>query len=412
MMKFILKFMIIFGIVRATSRTLLAKEGKTMQLLLLIIVLCTSTVRAMELAAPAVAEKPFESTILFKENTQNHLAILDQFDESYFLANGILKEEDVQNIKTKKAHSFTSRRPIIHLQGKIDQNSNKYKDNAHKLEILKEMNVSCEGDISKIDAKLIDDHTLDVKLTVKGKEETIREEKKYLISLQNNAIGTCLAINPNHSEIYVGCKNGAIHIYDVRALESSEQKSSFKKALKHHTVGLMALKFHFDHSSLISKAEDKEICLWDITDLKPQLIIKPREHSKVYVTQGAIIQSHALKSLTSSLSSYFDADLVYTIPQLWLSGILPHNFSESYYIYQLRKIADLQKTTGEQIKSLEEKEKAELLQNNTKLLNTLYNMPIVKRFEPEVTEAFKKHIELHAERLGCKVQDTTFMKEQ
>jgi hypothetical protein len=340
------------------------------------------------------------------EGAYYHSDLQNKFEthSSYFLEHaGFLSKEirdDLQKIDPKALQMY---RPIMYLQGMRNQNSNEYKKGDNFLQTTIKESVeykgeSLKGEITQIDAFLENAKKLSITFRVLQDRGT-EEERKCMLDLEADAKGTCLAINKFSKEIFVGCEDGNIHIYKC----ANRLFTYATKLTKQHQKALVALKVHFGDAGLISKSQDSEIYIWNLLNLTPYLKIGKTAHGKDYLFERAIVQSHVFKS---NVSSFLDADAIYTIPLSWLRGNPGLNLSQHCYAYHVEKLAQLKKpcTTG-LAGHIEQENNA-----NNNMLNSLYNMPIMHTFEPEVTAAFKKHIELRAAELGCKVQDTTFAK--
>ena len=375
-----------------------------MHLLLLLVVCFLNNLSAMENIPLDSGENilAFPCHLLDKQISLDAAMALDAYEDYFFKHEQLAIQHKTELYKNKKSCSLQSLDPIISLQAQVSQNIYD-KKNMFLLNAMETASATFNdpevGAITKIDVGLESSTKLHITLRI-NQDKNSATEHKHIVPLEGGAQGLCLDINQKTKEIFIGCDNGEIYSY-------KPQQNTFKKdkTLSHHKAAIVALKMHCYHEALISKSSNNDICLWNLHSYAPGIVIQPNCHRKDYITRGAIVQSHARKSL---LTQMLDGDNVYTIPLYWL--LKPKNdLDHNYYIYQLKKLLQLKKINVNE----QEKIPQELKQEHEKIekkLNGLYNMSLLKTFEPEVTAVFKKFIEYHAQRLGCTVQDDTFIK--
>lgn len=279
-------------------------------------------------------------------------------------------------------------RPLITIPGRSDIVSNEIKKQcrmrgirpkyADTLEIKKAL----EGHEDKDELRFIQVQLgNDFKFAPRASSEIVSisyngvETKKTIKGI----IFNCVAINKHTKCVYAGASDGKIYVFTP---------DNEEKGLMGHKSAVNAIMFYNKNKFMISRSDDGQVLIWHVEDTKPRISLGNLHHYGTdYIFNHAIVRSHADKS---KISSFLDADIIYEIPQGWVT---PQFFSEDdaklaflFLLYELYYC----KTFGAYI------------------FNKLYNAPVINTFEPLITEAFKKFIEKKALEYNVLLEDQIF----
>lgn len=243
--------------------------------------------------------------------------------------------------------------------------------------------------IERIEARLEDESKCNVGLGIRS--ETLIEQHKFTISDLNKA--QCLCIDPHNQQLLIGSKDGIITIYDMATLYS-DKTVKVTSRLMAHTDALHTLGIHKPANKgtimLLSRDTDNNVLLWNLKLRRPLICVRGKHDNNYLSADGELlIQSHAIKTLGSSLSSYFSENRSFNIPFGWLEGGWENCLSnkivspQSLYIYFLGIAHKL----------------SEAREDSEKFLNKLLKAPVRRMFEPEVSNVFEQFIRVRAQEL-------------
>lgn len=320
------------------------------------------------------------------ENSESFLE-----EVAYKLVSGaplsIKEKYDHINNKTTLDEWSKVTRPHIILSGKQKQDVDK--TSATKLKKATEVEGKPEDEqvVTLVSAKL---NTKEKGFNLKRSLRSIKnnseiKKKNNIIKLESK--GVCLAYNKYNNTVYVGCEDGSIH-----AINAATKK--FTHSFKSDDLSVGALQIIKNGTSFISIhcLEDQEgnvfkqggTYVWSVDDLRPRLSLAKEEFSETYVTfdGNKIIRSHiGGKGLASSIfkMTMSVTDGEYKIPHGYLRGIVPgDDIRRIAFMWLLKKIQDNE--------------------YGSYSVNSLQESTIIDTFEPPVTKALKKQLEIYAQK--------------